>query len=57
MEIKKYKLLLFLSQFSLCFATGGNAEKAGLMPGDRIVSIDKIKVTKKGKEEIENIVK
>ncbi|XP_035225783.1 uncharacterized protein LOC118198255, partial [Stegodyphus dumicola] len=33
------------------------AEKAGLMPGDRIVCIDKVKVSKKTKEEIENIVK
>lgn len=36
---------------------GGNAEKAGLMPGDKIICINKIKVSKKGKEEIENIVK
>ncbi|GFT94245.1 uncharacterized protein NPIL_274931 [Nephila pilipes] len=36
---------------------GGTAEKAGVMPGDKIIAIDKISVTKKGKEEIENIVK
>ncbi|KFM73515.1 hypothetical protein X975_25787, partial [Stegodyphus mimosarum] len=36
---------------------GGTAEKAGLMPGDKIVCIDKVKVSKKTKEEIENIVK
>ncbi|GFR15718.1 uncharacterized protein TNCT_515051 [Trichonephila clavata] len=35
----------------------GTAEKAGVMPGDKIVAIDKISVSKKGKEEIENIVK
>ncbi|GFV04015.1 transposable element Tc1 transposase [Trichonephila clavipes] len=36
---------------------GGPAEKSGVMPGDKIVAIDKIPVSKKGKEEIENIVK
>ncbi|GBN67142.1 hypothetical protein AVEN_139534-1 [Araneus ventricosus] len=36
---------------------GSTAEKAGVLPGDKIIYIDKIPVSKKGKEEIENIVK
>lgn len=40
----------------LAFA-GSTAEKAGVLPGDKIIYIDKIPVSKKGKEEIENIVK
>ncbi|GBO34321.1 hypothetical protein AVEN_90136-1, partial [Araneus ventricosus] len=35
---------------------GSTAEKAGVLPGDKIIYIDKIPVSKKGKEEIENIV-